>query len=391
MKALGNLKILDLSTLLPGPFASMMLADMGADVLRVESPTRPDLVREMPPKKHGISSKHAHLNRNKKAITLDLKNPAAITILKELVSEYDILLEQFRPGVMDRLGLGYDSLKALNPKLIYCSVTGYGQTGPYKNRGGHDNNYLSVSGLNSYSGRKGDRTPIMGTQIADLAGGSLHAVIGILAAVNQRSQTGLGQHVDISMTDCSFALNVMFGADYLMDGTEPKPGSTLLNGGSFYDYYETQDGRFMSVGSLEPHFFQRLCERIGGDELLALGMDQTPESQKSLRQQLEQIFMTKTQSHWIEIFKDADACVEPVLSFAESCQNEQIVARNMVVDVPAGNKSFIRQIGSAIKFSNSKPVYDSVGGKLGKDNETVLQSLGYTESEIKNLKDSKAI
>ena len=218
MSALKNLKVLDLSTLLPGPFATMMLADMGADVLRIESPTRPDLSRELPPFLGGVSTKHATLNRNKRAITLDLKNPHAIALVERMVADYDILVEQFRPGVMDRLGLGYERLKELNPGLIYCSITGYGQTGPYRDRAGHDNNYLSIAGVNGYSGREGERTPIMGTQVADIACGSLHGVVGILAAVNHRHVTGEGQYVDISMTDAAFSMNVMYGTDYLAAG-----------------------------------------------------------------------------------------------------------------------------------------------------------------------------
>ena len=191
MTALKNLKVLDFSTLLPGPFATMMLADMGADVLRIESPTRPDMSRELPPFVGGVSTKHAMLNRNKRAITLDLKNALAIELVEKLVVEYDILVEQFRPGVMARLGLGYDRLREINPGLIYCSITGYGQTGPYRDRAGHDNNYLSIAGINGYSGREGERPPLMGTQIADIACGSLHGAVGILAAVKQHSFNNL--------------------------------------------------------------------------------------------------------------------------------------------------------------------------------------------------------
>ena len=197
MSALKNLKVLDFSTLLPGPFATMMLADMGANVLRVESPTRPDMSRQLPPFLGEVSSKHAALNRNKRAITLDLKNQHAVALVEALVTEYDILVEQFRPGVMARLGLGYGRLKEINPRLIYCAITGYGQTGPYRDRAGHDNNYLSVSGVNGYSGRERERPPLMGTQVADIACGSLHGVVGVLAAVNHRHLTGEGQFVDI--------------------------------------------------------------------------------------------------------------------------------------------------------------------------------------------------
>lgn len=260
---LSSLKVLDFSTLLPGPFASLLLADMGADVLRVESPGRMDLVRVLPPHVDGTSASHAYLNRNKRSIGLDLKRQGAREVVLELVREYDIVLEQFRPGVMDKLGVGYEALKAANPRLIYVAITGYGQTGPYRERAGHDINYLALAGVASYTGRR-ERGPLpLGVQLADLAGGSLHGVMGLLAAVIHRQQTGEGQFVDISMTDCAFSLNGMAGAGYLAAGVEPEMEALALNGGSFYDYYRTRDGRWFSVGSLEPQFMQQFCAAIG--------------------------------------------------------------------------------------------------------------------------------
>jgi alpha-methylacyl-CoA racemase len=207
--------VLDFSTLLPGPFASLLLADMGAEVLRIESPTRMDLLRVLPPHDRGVSASHAYLNRNKRSLALDLKQPEALEIVRQLVAEYDIVLEQFRPGVMERLGLGYEALKAINPKLIYVSITGYGQTGPYKDRAGHDINYLALSGVASYTGRQDSGPVPLGVQLADVGGGSLHAVVGLLAAVIARQHSGLGQYLDVSMTDCAFSLNAMAGAGLL--------------------------------------------------------------------------------------------------------------------------------------------------------------------------------
>ncbi len=401
MSILGNLKVLDLSTLLPGPFATMMLADLGADVLRVEAPGRSDLVRELAPFADGTSTKHAMLNRSKKSIGLDLKKPEAIEVVKKLVMEYDIVVEQFRPGVLDRLGIGYEALKAVNPKVIFCSITGYGQTGPYRDRAGHDNNYISIAGVNGYSGREGEPTPLMGTQIADIAGGSMHAVIGLLAAVNHRQMTGEGQFVDVSMTDAAFTLNAMFGSDYLAAGVEPQPGKGWLNGGTFYDYYLTADGRNISVGSIEPHFFQRVCMTVGGEELLALGAKQDAESQAQFKQTLTDTFKQKTLAEWTELFADKDACVEPVLSFAEACENEQILARDMVVEVPVAGGSdqkqpiqkqlTQKQIGTAIKFSAAKPEYKFTGSPLGSDNNSLQEMLGLSESEMADLQSSGAL
>lgn len=391
MRALANLKILDFTTLVPGPFATMMLADMGAEVLRIESPTRPDLLRNMPPFADGQSTAHGTLNRNKRSIALDLKNPEAVAIAKRLVEDYDIVIEQFRPGVMQRLGLGYEQLHEINPKLIYCSVTGYGQTGPYRDRAGHDNNYLSISGLNGYSGRGGDRTPIMGMPVADIAGGSLHAVIGILAAVNQRHISGEGQQIDISMTDAMFSLNALFGSTYLSAGVEPTSGSMSLNGGSFYDYYQTSDNRYLSIGSLEPQFFQVLCQTLGDDELLTLANQQDSETQKALRAKLDTIIATKTLAQWREIFKDREACVEPVLTFAEACEYQDSAQREMIVDVKTPNGGSQRQVGSALKLSKSAPEYGVSGGAIGQHSSEILADLGFDKDAIATLRSSGAV
>ena len=391
MRALENLKILDFTTLVPGPFATMMLADMGAEVLRIESPTRPDLLRNMPPFADGQSTAHGTLNRNKRSIALDLKNPEAVAIAKRLVEDYDIVIEQFRPGVMQRLGLGYEQLHEINPKLIYCSVTGYGQTGPYRDRAGHDNNYLSISGLNGYSGRGSDRTPIMGMPVADIAGGSLHAVIGILAAVNQRHISGEGQQIDISMTDAMFSLNALFGSTYLSAGVEPTSGSMSLNGGSFYDYYQTSDNRYLSIGSLEPQFFQVLCQTLGDDELLTLANQQDSETQKALRAKLDTIVATKTLAQWREIFKDREACVEPVLTFAEACEYQDSAQREMIVDVKTPNGGSQRQVGSALKLSKSAPEYGVSGGAIGQHSSEILADLGFDKDAIATLRSSGAV
>ncbi|RME48583.1 MAG: CoA transferase, partial [Caldilineae bacterium] len=265
---LASLKILDFTTLLPGPFASMMLADLGADVVRVEAPHRPDMVRLTPPFDGETSAWHALLNRNKRAIALDLKRPGAAEAVKRLVQTYDIVLEQFRPGVMERLGIGYDALRAVNPRLIYCAITGYGQTGPYRHRAGHDNNYLSLAGVMSHTGRRETGPVPLGVQVADVGGGSFGAVTGVLAAVIHRSQTGEGQFVDISMFDMSVAWNAVAVAHYLVGGENPDYESMWLNGGSFYDYYRTADGRYLSVGSLEPKFWAGFCEAIERPELV---------------------------------------------------------------------------------------------------------------------------
>ncbi|QOL24581.1 CoA transferase [Thalassotalea sp. LPB0316] len=389
---LSSLKVLDFSTLLPGPFATMMLADLGADVLRVEAPNRADLTRHLGEKdSDGVSYVHKTLNRSKRSLGLDLKSPEAIEIIKKLVMDYDIVVEQFRPGVMERLGLDYDALKAINPALIYCSVTGYGQTGPYKGRAGHDINYLAISGLASYTGKKHEGPLPVGFQIADVAGGSMHAVTGILAAVVHRTQTGEGQYLDISMTDAAFALNAMAGAEAAGAGVDAVRESMVLNGGSFYNHYETKDGRYFSVGGLEPPFMKRLCDVIGRPELFENGLDYSQSSQAPLVDALKTAFKTKDFAEWQKVFAEIDACVEPTLSINEACQHEQIQARNMIVEVENNNAAPIKQIACPIKFSSGEAQYKFTGATLGKHSEQVLSECGYSPEQIDALKAAKVI
>ncbi|RRJ84442.1 CaiB/BaiF CoA transferase family protein [Aestuariirhabdus litorea] len=384
--ALKGLKVLDFSTLLPGPYATMMLADMGADVLRIESPTRPDLVKLLPPMDAGTSTAHAYLNRGKASLALDLKQPEAVEVVKRLVLEYDILVEQFRPGVMARLGLDYETLRAINPRLIYCSVTGYGQTGPYRDRAGHDINYLATAGVSSYTGRRDTGPCPIGVQVADVGGGSFHAVMGILAAVIERQGSGEGQSIDISMTDASFAMNAMAGAAWLGGGVEAELESTALNGGSFYDYYRTRDGRYFAVGSLEPQFMAQLCQALGCEEFASQGLSPDPRVQQQIKQRLSEAFADQDFAYWCERFAALDACVEPVLSLAEASQHPQLVAREMVVEVPREDGSLQPQPASPLRFSRSHSRPTRVGGALGSDGGRVLRSLGYSEAEVDAMK-----
>ncbi|QLG94495.1 CoA transferase [Pseudomonas yamanorum] len=388
---LASLKVLDFSTLLPGPFASLLLADMGAEVLRIESPTRMDLLRVLPPHDHGVSASHAYLNRNKRSLALDLKQAEAVEIVRQLVKEHDIVLEQFRPGVMERLGLGYEALKAINPKLIYVSITGYGQTGPYKDRAGHDINYLALSGVASYTGRRDSGPLPLGVQLADVGGGSLHAVIGLLAAVIARQQSGVGQYLDVSMTDCAFSFNAMAGAGYLACGVEPEWENQVLNGGSFYDYYRSRDGRWLSVGSLEPAFMQQLCAALGRPELAAQGLSPKPEQQKALKQQLQIEFEKRSFAELCALFAAADACVEPVLSLSEALEHPQLKARELVSQVPRGDGSTQAQMACPLKFSQGLPAPRHIGVAVGAYSDEVLAELGFSARRIDELRRAKVI
>jgi alpha-methylacyl-CoA racemase len=388
---LASLKVLDFSTLLPGPFASLLLADMGAEVLRIESPTRMDLLRVLPPHDQGISASHAYLNRNKRSLALDLKQPEALEVIKQLLQDYDIVLEQFRPGVMERLGLGYEALKAINPKLIYVSITGYGQTGPYKDRAGHDINYLALAGLASYTGHADSGPLPLGMQVADIAGGSLHGVIGLLAAVIARQQSGLGQHLDVSMTDCAFSLNAMAGAGYLACGVEPGREEQMLNGGSFYDYYRSRDGRWFSVGSLEPAFMKQLCAALGLEELETLGLSPEPALQKALKNALRIEFETRDFAELCALFATLDACVEPVLSLGEAVRHPQLKARALVTEVPRGDGTTQVQMACPLKFSQGLPEPRHIGAAIGQHTDQVLGELGFSAERIEALRRAKVV
>lgn len=388
MGALDGLKVLDFSTLLPGPFATLMLADMGAEVLKVSSKGKADIVIDYPPFIEGteVSVNQAWLGRNKKTISLNLKEPQSVEIIKKLIMEYDILMEQFRPGVMEKLGLGYEILKAVNPRLIYCSLTGYGQTGPLKMRAGHDINYLARSGNMEQAGRKSTGPVLTNMQVADVAVGSMNSVIGILAAVYYRNNTGRGQWVDVSMYDGLIPFNSMDGAAFLATGKEPEREGERLNGGCIYDFYETRDGRYLSVGCLERQFWQNFCLCIGRAEYIEGTV--WPENIREVKEDIKQIIKGKTLQEWERIFEGKDVCVEPVLNLEEALiKDEQLKERQMVVEVevPLSKGKKVRQLGTAVKLSECPIEYGYGGYPIGYHTVEVMRKLGFTPEQIEAM------
>lgn len=386
MGSLDDLKSLDFSTLLPGPYATLMLADMGAEVLKISSASRPDIVLDYPPfiGDTGVSASQAWLGRNKKTMFLNLKTGEGKAVVKELVKEYDIVLEQFRPGVMEKLGLGYEDLKAVNPKLIYCSLTGYGQTGPLRDAAGHDINYMSRSGIISQAGRRESGPSLMNFQIADIAVGSMNSVIGILAAVNYRKNTGKGQYIDVAMMDGCVPFNSLDGAGFLVSGKEPKREGERLNGGCIYDFYETKDGEYLSVGSLEPQFWSRFCTAIGREDLIEGTV--YPPNIDEVKAEIRGILKTKTRDEWVEVFSHYDACVQPVLNLKEALlEDEQVKEREMVVDVklPLHEDVSVKQLATAVKLSECPCEYKFAGYPTGYHTKEVIEQLGMDYAELK--------
>jgi crotonobetainyl-CoA:carnitine CoA-transferase CaiB-like acyl-CoA transferase len=316
-------------------------------------------------------------------MALNLKDQRAQGIVHKLIGHYDILIEQFRPGVMAKLGLDYETLRQVNPALIYCSITGYGQTGPLALRAGHDINCLARSGIMSYSGRKGEAPVPSGVFIADSAAGTANAIIGILAALIDRNKTGRGQYVDISMTDGMIALNTVYAAACLIDGKSPDYESTVFNGGSLYDYYETKDGKYMSVGSLEPQFSSAFYEAIGRPDLIPGGI--SPPNIPDVKKQIRAIFKTKTREEWVEFFSRVDASVEPVLTVQEALENEQSKDRKIVVDIDLLQGGSVRQPALPMKFSTYQPEYKKIGVPAGFNTEEILRELGYNEEQIAEM------
>jgi alpha-methylacyl-CoA racemase len=392
---LEGLRVLDLSRLLPGGFCSLLLADLGAEVLKVEDTGMGDYVRWSPPVYEGAeqsagSALFLALNRNKTSIRLNLKSDEGRDVLLRLVREYDVLLESFRPGVLDRLGVGYDRLQAENPRLVYCAITGYGQTGPYTQRAGHDMNYLGLVGLLGLTGAK-DGPPVQAAgQIADLGGGALMAAVGILAALQERERSGEGQLVDVSMADGALSWLAMVAARYFADGAVPQREGLELAGGLIcYRPYRCADG-WVSLGALEPKFWQAWCRGVGREDLIE---QQFAAPHTPAHDEVQAVFMTRTRDEWKAFNDEHDCCLEPVLGLDEALDSELVRARDMVTELSQpGVDQPVRLLGLPIKLSRTPgDPTQRPGPVLGEHTDDVLRSLGYDDAAIGALKESGAV
>src|SRR5258708_2110719 len=328
-KPLSGMRVLDLTRLLPGPMATQHLADMGADVVKIEDTGAGDYAREMGPLHEGTSVFFRLANRNKRGMRLELENPKGCGVCLRLGKKADVVGEGCRPGVMARLGLGYGALAAVNPRLVCCSITGYGQDGPYADRAGHDINYIGCAGVGDQIGTA-EAPVVPNFQIADLLGGALTSVMGILAALIDAKSSGRGRHVDVAMTDAVFAHAILPLLGYLERGKAPRRGTGMLGGGlPCYNVYRTRDGRWMAVGALEGKFWETLCDILGCPELKGKHIVYGEEA-KPVKERIAAAFASRTQREWSEAFARADCCVSPILPMDEALANEQLRARKMV-------------------------------------------------------------
>jgi crotonobetainyl-CoA:carnitine CoA-transferase CaiB-like acyl-CoA transferase len=382
---LEGVRVLDLSRLLPGPFASLMLADYGADVVKVEDTGAGDYARAVPPYVEGAeesarSAPFIGLNRNKRSIRLDLKAPEGREALLALLPGADVLLESFRPGVMERLGLGLDVLREHNPAIVHCAISGFGQTGPLTQRPGHDMNYLGLAGVLALNGVR-DGAPVAGgVQVADIGGGALMGVIGILTALRHAERTGEGQSVDISMTDGALSWTAMDAAAALQ-GERPRRGRTLLTGEHLcYRPYECADG-WITIGALEPKFWRAFCTGVGREDLLPHQFD-APGS--DAHAEVEAIARGRTREEWAAFGAQHDACLEPVWELEEALQSDLVREREMVVELDQpGASAPVRTLGLPIKLSGTPgDVHRRPAPGLGEHTEEVLREAGLDDALI---------
>lgn len=384
--ALSGIRVLDLSRLLPGPFCSMLLADMGADVIKVEDPKVGDYIRWWPPRIGENSGFHVVLNRNKKSLTLNLKAEKGKEIFRRLVEDGDVVLEGFRPGVMDRLGLGYKELSDINPRIVYCAITGYGAQGGRSGKAGHDINYLALNGVLSHSG-KGGRPTLAGVQIADLGGGGLLAAFSIVTALLARERMGEGQFIDISMTDGALAWNCLRWGKFIADGEVPCPGDDFLNHGfACYNIYETRDGRFMSLGALEPRFWKSFCQAVKKPQWDTPRYFEPGPHQAELQAQISAVFREKTMAQWTEHMEGFDCCCEPVLNLEEVLKDPHLKARRMVIDMVHETWGAYRQLGIAPKFSKTPGEIATHAPDLGEHTDALLEQIGLGADQVERLR-----
>jgi crotonobetainyl-CoA:carnitine CoA-transferase CaiB-like acyl-CoA transferase len=385
LSALSEVRVLDLTRLLPGDYCTMMLGDMGAEVIKVEEPGLGDYIRWVPPLINGQSICHLMLDRNKKSMKLNLKTVKGKEIFYRLVERSDVIIEGFRPGVMKKLGIDYKSVSKVNQRIVYCSMSGYGQNGPYKDLPGHDVNFIGYGGVLGLTGSSGGAPVIPGIQIADLATG-LTVVTAILAALLVREKMGRGQYIDVSFLDVVTSLMVLPAAFYFGGEKSLKRGEWLLNGGfPCYNIYETKDGKYVTVGCLEPQFWTNLCSVLGVAGFVGHQYTDDEAKLREMFQTVREIFKTRTLEEWLKLLSKEDVPCGPVYDLDEVFRDPQILHRKMIIEVEYPSVGKIKQLNTAIKFSETPCEMRSPPPSFGEHTEQILKWLGYSEREILNM------
>jgi crotonobetainyl-CoA:carnitine CoA-transferase CaiB-like acyl-CoA transferase len=393
---LSDIRVLDLTRLLPGGFCSLLLADLGAEVLKVEDTGMGDYIRWAPPyygsdeqQELGTrSSLYLALNRGKRSVRLDLKSDAGREALLRLVECYDVVLDGFRPGVLDRLGVGYERMREANPAIVFCAITGYGQDGPYAQRAGHDMNYLGLVGLLGLTGAK-DGPPVQsGGQIADLGGGALMAAFGVMAALHERRRSGEGQMVDVSMADGALSWLALVAGRYFCDGEAPRRGEQQLAGGLLCYYpYETADGGWITCGALEPKFWTAFCEGAGVPELIDVQFEAPGSDSWHI---VAEVFRGRTREEWKEFNDEHDCCIEPVLDADEAFDSDLVRERGMVTEIDQPGIGIVEQLGAPVKMSRTPADPTRPAPAFGEHTDEVLREAGYSDEEIAAMVESGA-